>query len=126
MYTSVCLSNGDRDQGGFEDKRLAMSYIAGWVCDGCNNDLKMGYFFIDPGCEHKEMVNDILDTDCGAEWLIITDEEYDEASTVTDYFIAAGYDPDDRTEQDLSDEQRRKLEEKRKEYEGEIEEDFTD
>ena len=92
-FAAVRLSNGEYDQKGFETEADADKYIQGLICNVCVSDLQKGFVVYDDG--EKEVIASVLDTPCGAEWLIISDEDYDEAENVPDLFIAAGMTPSD-------------------------------
>ena len=113
MYTAVCLSNVNYDQTGFESVDDARAYIAGFICEDCELDLQNG------GCYHEGQwieVKDVMQTECGYEWFIITDEDYEDVEDMYDIFIAAGLEPaDEETYNSLSLEQKMRLEQKQEE-----------
>lgn len=121
MFTASCLSNDDLSQSGFSSKREAESYIVSFICEECNKDLQQGYQIIsyedDSGEEVTEQyeINSPINTDCGAEWLIMTDEEYNSSESIEDLFIAGGLEPDEETEEKLTFEQKMNLKKKREE-----------
>jgi hypothetical protein len=123
MYTAVNLANGDLDHSGFETEKDAISYISGLICDHCSNDLKMGYYFLEKGSDEKVMVDNVLETDCGGEWWIIKDEDYENCESIEDIFIAGGMTPADQsTEDNLTFEQKQKMQEIQDEIDRKIEE----
>tara|TARA_Y100000034_G_C6674161_1_gene296125 strand:+ start:187 stop:510 length:324 start_codon:yes stop_codon:yes gene_type:complete len=94
-FTAVYLpsrSDGECiDEMGFTTEEEALEYIKSWLCNWCLRDLSQGY--ADYGGKGKEDMLDIrcpLDTSCGAEWLIMTDEDYEKAETTKDLFVAGG------------------------------------
>lgn len=117
MYTAINLANEKLDQSGFETKKDAEAYIIGSCCNHCIDDLRRGCveFELEDGKTHTDTIESILHTDCGCVWLIITDEDYENTDSLTDIFIAAGFEPDEETEEKLTFEEKMKLEEKRKE-----------
>jgi hypothetical protein len=120
-YTAVNLANSEFDQSGFDTKREAEAYILDLVCETCAEDVKRGRIEDEEdGVTVTYPVESVLDTQCGSVWLLITDEEFEEAEDIQDLFIASGMEPaDDKTASFLSPQQQEKLEKKRKERDEE-------
>lgn len=118
-FTVVCLPNEEFDQSGFDTKAEGKKYIEALVCNDCLNDIKMGYVEIeDDGKQTRYEIADVLDTSCGSNFLIISDEDYESSNTLEDLFIASGMKPaDQKTEDSLTPEQKSKLIEKEEEKE---------
>ena len=75
-YTAFHLPYPQHNKSNFETQDGAAKYIEGFLCCACHNDLKNGFITHDENePENKTLVNNALDTDCGAEWSIIPDEE---------------------------------------------------
>jgi len=80
-YSAVYVPNmySDRCCSGFATEELAEEYIKDFLCSLCRKDLERGCEPEIPGCSDKWEIRSPLDTACGAEWIIISDEEYKEA-----------------------------------------------
>ena len=78
-FTAIRLSNSKDTQWGFCSKEAAESYISKFLCESCEKEartrVRTGHW--PDGEEFIENVSGVLDTDCGAEWGIITDEEFE-------------------------------------------------
>src|SRR4051812_40965332 len=93
-FTATCLVNDKFDQSGFESRHEAIKYIEALICDMCLAELKKGFVaMVDDGVAKEEKIHDVLDTSCGQNFLIVTDEEFESAESLEDLFIAAGLKP---------------------------------
>jgi hypothetical protein len=110
-YVAIKLSNKDHTKSGFTTMEEAQDYVSSYACNSCANDLKRGHVIYEwDGQQDKEPVQNILDTACGAEWLIVKEEDYDKAKDLPDLFIAAGMTPADRKTQEwLGSEERKRM-----------------
>ena len=115
-FTAVCMSGIYDDQRGFASYEDAVKHVEKHICGSCREDLKRGYIECQIGKEgeiHKYEIYNPLSTSCGAEWTIITDEEYDLSDDLTDILIASGMKPsDEKTEATLTPKQIAKLDQK--------------
>ena len=95
MFTAVKLSNDKDTKSGFAIKDEAEKYISGFLCDYCKNALDLGYEELDmeDGTIERYTIDTPLATDCGAEWLIITDDEFESSDGIKDLFISSGMVP---------------------------------
>ena len=81
MYAVILLSgDGEYDKSGFATKQEALDYINEFLCDPCQQQVKDGGFFTgNPKFPNEWLeVDNVLDTSCGAEWALMTDEEYED------------------------------------------------
>jgi len=120
-FTAVHLVNGNHNHSGFESRKEAIHYITGFICQVCANDITMGYVHIHDNLGNvveKQIIEDVFDTSCGSEWMVITDEDYEDADTIEDLFIANGFEPSPEAEEQLTFEQKMKLQKKREEKEN--------
>jgi hypothetical protein len=77
--------DGDRTKTGFTDDAAAEEYIRTFCCEGCLKEAEQGFHIVtepavgdeDPK-EHKLPTENIFATSCGAEWLILSDENWQE------------------------------------------------
>lgn len=79
MYTVISLSgDGEYDKSGFTSKQEALDYIFEYLCDACQQGVKDGGYWVGPGIDPDDwwIIDNSLETSCGAEWALITDEEY--------------------------------------------------
>ena len=99
-YTAVYLpsseSGYDPTKSSFPSFNEAEGYILEHICKGCGEEVGLGY------CENeweedgvatvdREEITSPLDTSCGAEWFIITDDQYNESEGFEDLLQAAGF-----------------------------------
>jgi hypothetical protein len=116
MLTAVRLSNSEDDKSGFSTFEEANDYIKQFLCNGCLDALKKGRiteYYEDGSLAMDREISYALDTDCGAEWLIVEVNDYDEAENLEDIFIAGGLTPkDEETYNKLSESQKAKLNER--------------
>lgn len=81
MYAVILLSgDGEYDKSGFATEQEAEDYIFEFLCDSCQQAVKDKGFthkFRD-GSEEREEIISVLQTSCGAEWAMMTDEEYED------------------------------------------------
>jgi hypothetical protein len=97
MYVSICLSNDNNTMDKFLSIKDAEKYIEKFCCSQCLIDLENGKmdetFEDDNGVMDKYTIeiNDILDTSCGAEWLILKEEDYQKCNNMVDILEYAGY-----------------------------------
>ena len=95
-FTAVSVENDKLTQSGFDNKQEALKYVEALVCDNCITSLKEGFITINEnGVKKKEPITNVLETECGFPWFIITDEEFKKVRTIEDIFIAAGLSPAD-------------------------------
>lgn len=79
-YTACYCPNLDSEKtkSGFLDKQSAEEYIATFACKGCKHDLEQGFDEIEYEGEIIQFErNNILQTSCGAEWLVVTDDDWE-------------------------------------------------
>jgi len=92
MYTACRLSKAKegalKSKSGFPTKEEAMKYIEGAICTHCVGAMKEGHILA--GNSQRE-INNVLDTTCGCEWLVIEDKDFEKAEGFTDLLTAAGY-----------------------------------
>lgn len=119
MYTAVCMSNDRFTQSGFEGIDHVAGYIEGYLCDECNKELTQGYYE-DSEDGEQYPIDTVLQTGCGAQWLIVSDEDFESSKSMIDLFIAAGLEPaGDEAFEGLTDDQKAKIIQKREEAENE-------
>lgn len=114
-FTAVCLSDSSCNQQGFDTYEAAEAYVGRHICSMCIEALDLGYYEYDIGDGMKDRyeLHGPMSTSCGAEWIIIKDEEYDSADGLMDIFIASGMKPnDEKTEATLTPKQIAKLDQK--------------
>jgi len=93
-FTATCLVNDEFDQSGFDTKAEAIKYIEALICEMCIDELKKGYVcIVEDGVETRQELKDVLDTSCGQNFLVVTDEAFEKAESLEDLFIAAGLKP---------------------------------
>jgi len=81
MFTAMYLPSTDGKnptQSGFLTEADAEEYIKKYLCKICKKDLEQGFMIWDEEDSEKYSIDGPLDTQCGAEWYIITDKEYNE------------------------------------------------
>ena len=89
MYTVISLSgDGEYDKSGFASKQEAFDYIFEYLCDICQQDVKDGGYWAGPRDDPNEWwpVDNPLETNCGAEWAMMTDEEYEDITSTAEYY----------------------------------------
>jgi hypothetical protein len=96
MYTAVYGPRWAESKSGFASEKAAEEYIKGRICEGCRDDVDRGWYNIgDPEDEYEPIeVESVLDTNCGAEWFIISDENWEAVAESEDFGMlldAAGY-----------------------------------
>ena len=81
-------------QGGFPSRDAAIEYIKSCLCQKCLEALEKGYeewgVPEDTEVYEKSPVESPLDTSCGAEWLVLKEEDYEKCQDFKDLMIAAG------------------------------------
>jgi hypothetical protein len=98
MYTACCLSNRKNSKSGFETEDDAEKYIENFLCKNCLQDLKRGYHRAEVDGEiYEDLIPRASYTDCGAEWLLMRDDEYENANSIEDLFLAGGLVPNEKT-----------------------------
>ena len=100
-YTAVYLprseSGYDPTRSSFKSFEEAEKHILDHICPDCTQMVEIGYheysFDEDDGSEttDRETIDSPLDTSCGAEWFIITDDQYNESEEFEDLLQAAGF-----------------------------------
>lgn len=119
MFTAYRASNAKHTKSGFETYEDAKKYIERFLCQGCLDDYKRGYEQDELDGE-KYPIESVMSTPCGAEWFIITDEEYENSEDLTDIFIASGMVPDnDNTWNKLTIDQKCRISNKQAKLENE-------
>lgn len=89
MFTIICLSNYEKDKSGFLTEKEAIDYLCqNYICDNCFRDLMNRFTVFE---DKKFPINSVFDTDCGAEYVILTDEEYNMIQNNSDIFNFAGF-----------------------------------
>lgn len=82
-YTAVSCPAGyeERTKSGFNTKEEAWMYVQeNHICNTCLGDLKDGGFSVklDDGSDDWVEITHVCSTMCGAEWEVVTDEEWKE------------------------------------------------
>lgn len=83
MYAVILLSgDGEYDKSGFATEQEAEDYIFEFLCDSCQKEVRDAGFFPNDNEDAEEWweITSVLHTSCGAEWAIMTDEEYNDIS----------------------------------------------
>lgn len=81
MYAVILLSgDGEYDKSGFSTEQEAEDYIFEFLCDSCQQAVRdKGFFTGNRNCpEEWYEITSPLQTSCGAEWAMMTDEEYED------------------------------------------------
>ena len=87
MYIAICLSNDAKTKGGFLSIEEADKYVENYCCKTCIDDL----YDYDEKAIRLDYEETILDTPCGAEWIIIKEKDAEKCDNLGDIFEAAGY-----------------------------------
>lgn len=82
MLVAICLSNNSLTKNGFKTEKDAEEYIESNLCKVCKEDLKNGFIDIDE--IEKVTVEDVFDTQCGSEWVIERQEDYQQCESIKD------------------------------------------
>lgn len=89
--------DGDQTRSGFESRDAAIAYILEHCCSVCREDVLRGYLEIEPPDSDETdriEVSDALDTSCGAEWFIVSDDDWQKFTENKDFTFlleSAGY-----------------------------------
>lgn len=81
VYLPAKSDGSDPTKMGFASEKEAWDYIGERLCKLCKADL----------ASDDDDYEEPVDTPCGAEWVVITDEDFCEAEDFPDLLEAAGY-----------------------------------
>lgn len=81
----------DPSKRGFPTKELAWDYICrNHICPGCVKSIKENEYDM-YSSKDSEDINNLMNTGCAAEWLVLKEEDYDKAETHFDLMEASGF-----------------------------------
>lgn len=81
MYTAMLLSGNDEydpTKSGFKTEQEAEDYIGEHICSVCAEEVKNGGFLSGYENDGWQEIGGPLETACGEEWCIITDEQFEQ------------------------------------------------